>query len=216
MSRDYLPPGIVDYLEKDSVRLGIKTEPQNFNDLELIRKKNRQVPATKGDFDTNVGLAPNPSSTMMMNTIRNDGLETQRFELQERTRIQRRDSDLLENTLDRVGQNLQDMSIDEEVEARMRRPRQILTTEMRSESEQRAGSNMTRVQLQTDLSIVMHNNQITNTSSLDASHRGDASLTNTRRNLDGTSSRISMTNTTEMMVSKSSNLFGYVHVKSNT
>lgn len=202
MSRDYLPPGLVDYLDKDSARLGIKTEPQHFNDIELLRKKNKQVAVNKGDFDTNVGLVPNPNSTMMMNTIRNEGLETQRYDLQERTRIQRRDSDLIENTLDRVGQNIQDMSLDEEVEARMRRPRQILTTEMRSESEQRAGSNMTRVQLQTDISMVMHNNQITNTSSLDTSRRVDASLTNTRRNLDGTSSRISMTNNTEVMVRK--------------
>jgi pSer/pThr/pTyr-binding forkhead associated (FHA) protein len=192
----YLPHNLLRFLEKDSERLGVDNPPILFHSLEKLKKERRA--SNKEDIDTNWALAPNPNSTMMFNTLRNDGFETHHnMPLAPLTQIRRRNSDLDDNSMDMINRNLIDMEL-------MDGQPQITTnlrfnTEINSELDRGINDNTTRLHLNTDLGILGRGNNMTNTSPINDSS-GEQTLANTIRNRDGNSSRMSMNTLKESRV----------------
>jgi len=177
-------------LEADSTRLGIKGEPVKFHDLEKINKKRKN--STNLDNDTNCAMLPhNPNTTMMLNTNRNEGLETQQYlPFQANTRIVRRNSLLAENSLDILNRNLVDADLDGAVSADLNPSR--VNTENYSENDRRVNENSTRLQITTDLGITSRHQQIAHPSPVNETVAGEMTMSDSRRNAEGHSSRMSM------------------------
>jgi hypothetical protein len=182
----YLPKTLLDFLEKDSVRLGLKNEPLRFDDLNKIRMKELKV--EDHEEDTNSFLNANPDTNMMFNTIRDNNLNNNR-ELIEATQIQRRNSDLVGNSLDEIGQHLRDMELSDEDNDDLRAPRQRIMMTTENGYEQNTTS---RMPIQTtDLGIHAQNTMVTGASQIVDTNRDQDGNLNTG-NRDGSSSRMSM------------------------
>jgi hypothetical protein len=185
----YLPKTLLDFVEKDSVRLGLKNEPLRFDDLEKVRIKELRI--ENREEDTSSALNPPPDTNMMFHTMRDTNMNTnQNLALMEATHIQRRNSDLVENTLDEIGNNLRSMELSDDDNDDLRAPRHaaMMTTGNHSEQEHNTTG---RMQLQTELGIHAPNNMATSTSPIgyNANDQGETSISRSR---EGSSSRMSM------------------------
>lgn len=200
MDAPYLPTSLINYLALDSQRLGVKSDLPLLSELHKHKKQQPTPNRQKADVDTNAAILPGNTSTMMLNTNRNENLETQRHlpqqQLGNAARARRRNSDLLDNTLEMLNHNLQDIPLDDSDQRPQRRNNTIIT-ENESEDQPNRGR---QTQLHTDLGIISQA-PLTNGTPVNNSTAGDRSLSITRRNEDGTSSRISMSNPHEVMVS---------------
>lgn len=147
------------------------------------------ITKNREEDETHSNLVPGHQTTMMLNTMRNTGLDTQQYlPLHNQTNVRRRNSDLLDNTIEQLANNLQNMDIDEE-ELQAPRGRPNMMTEIGSEDDSgRPPRSSTRMQLHTDLGI-MANNRMTNPSPNSHSTRGDITFPNSQRLGDTSSSR---------------------------
>jgi hypothetical protein len=146
----FLPKNLLEFLEKDSVRLGVKSEALKFDDLEMIRHKELN---TQKEEDTHSGImAPQHSQTMNnFNTMRETELITQQnLPLQQTTIARRRNSQLLENTIEEVQEDLQNMELPDDDHG-LPAPRPNLNTENDTETDNHNMATSSRFRLHTDL-----------------------------------------------------------------
>ncbi|CAI2386840.1 unnamed protein product [Moneuplotes crassus] len=175
----YLPKGLLDFLENQSVKLGLQNFPTRFDDLQKIRED--EIKNYEKDSEDTSSVENNQRETaMMFNTVRDTNIETSQplGPNQTNTQAQRRNSDL-EVTLDQASQNIQEMNL-EGIDRRILAPRRMNTSENNSERGDEDRGTSARLNLQTELGIIA-NNQTTNPSPMISNPGIHDSITNSLR-----------------------------------
>jgi len=179
----YLPRTLLEFLEENSVSLGLQNQPTKFDDLQKIKEKELKMIEQVND-DSSSEINPQRETAMMFNTMRDTNMETgQPIPIQEvTTGVQRRNSDLVHQALDEASQNMQNMEI-REGNRRLHAHRQIHSSQVDSENDEENKETSGRMELQTDLGINAHiaTNQITNPSPMTNNIGVNDSLTNSLR-----------------------------------
>lgn len=198
----YLPRTLLEFLEENSVLLGLQNHPTRFDDLQKVKEKELHMIEQDHDNSSSV-MTLQRETSMVFNTVRDSNLEmNQRTPLQDvTTGVNRRNSNLVQQTLDGANQSIQNMEIGE-VDRGLQAPRHN-NTENNSEIDDENRETSGRMELQTDLGINAHasSNQITNPSPMTSNLGINDSLTNSLRDRVGTDSQQSTLNNSEIRVS---------------
>ena len=195
----YLPETLLNWIEQDSVKLGIKETALPFSDLRKLRKKNIEESAFN-ENDTNTVINHNALRTIeLINTNRfEDNITQQNNESREYENSSGRHRNRDENSLQATNNNIQNMPLnyaDERTGVSNN-----LATDINEETERfDRNRSSARVELQTDLGIYP-NNLRTMVSPANQTTYSDREYSSSLRNQGGVLSRISMTNQTDIMV----------------
>lgn len=162
----YLPRTLLEFLEEQSVKLGLKNNPTRFDDLKKIRDKELMISQKEND-DTSSISNVQQETTMKLTNLRETNVETNQplGMNQAITQVQRRNSDL-RGSLDEASHNIQEINLDDGTR-RILAPRRMNTSDSnylrRNEDEERGTSE--RMNLPSEIGTA-HNNQITSPSPL--------------------------------------------------
>lgn len=192
----FLPSCLVNHLEQDSIKLGIKEDIIAYADLEKL-KKQKLKDTQKEDVETHSAMLQAGYTTMVMNTNRNETNDIQPFAIEFPRNQDRSIANLATN---RVVNNIQNMPINLE-DQRTGISNIALISEANAETERLSHIRMRRANIQTDLGI--HSNPRGSVvSPMNQSTLADRSLSSSRRENEGggVSSRLSMSNATEILV----------------
>ncbi|CAI2386918.1 unnamed protein product [Moneuplotes crassus] len=162
----YLPRTLLEFLEEQSVNLGLQNNPAKFDDLQKIKDKELMISQKENDDTSSISNLQQETS-MKINNAHGTNMDTahQLGMNQMITQVQRRNSDL-HGSLDEVSHHIQEINLDN-VSRSIHAPRRMNTSGInllrRNEDEDRATSE--RLNPHSEMGTAM-NNQITSPSPL--------------------------------------------------